>query len=418
MNTRKVLSTALFTILYTLSCSADNGHEDFLKKATEIGQALNSQGHNQLSIILAAEKLFEKYKDDQQALQILSQYTSTYYSIVSDHSNALIAADANASLPKEDSFDIEGFAESNAVEAIINLAKKTQIVMVNEAHHISQHRVLSIKLLEGLYSSGYRYLALEGLSHAVYPYTGPLLDEHGYYTKEPVFSLFIKTAEELGFEIISYDGAGSTIEARERLSAETLNSRIFAKNSQAKVFIHVGYAHINEESWLAANLKTMLNIDPLTISQTKIREKSKATYEKRLYRSLSSKSNNKQPFVLINENNQIWSSAPLSWDIDVIWPRTSYVKDKPNWMILGRTQQKIPITLCKEAYPCLVEVYSGSFAKDFDVEELTAADKTIKRSSESVSTVLLTHGVNTLFARDLDGRLLNRIEIVTNEQGH
>ena len=43
-------------------------------------------------------------------------------------------------------------------------AEKYQIVMINEAHHVPQHRVFTYRLLEDLWQKGYRYLALEALS--------------------------------------------------------------------------------------------------------------------------------------------------------------------------------------------------------------------------------------------------------------
>lgn len=412
---KTLLAFFILVMLSPVGIASATFDEEFLRKATEIGDALDSPSNSELAVILEAEKLQEKYKEDSQALQILSQYTATYYSIVADHKNALIAADANASVPKDETFEIPDYFQTNAIEAISDRASETQVVMVNEAHHIAQHRVLSIRLLKGLYEKGFRFLALEGMSNYVYPYKGPLLDKHGYYTNEPVFSMLIKTAEEMGFEIISYDAASSTIQERERLSAKNLKSRIFEKNPKAKVLIHVGYSHIDEDTWLAAEIKDLLDINPLTISQTKIREKSHPSFEVGVYEVLLSKRKNDEPFVLLNQNQLPWSSSPDRWDIDVIWPRTTYSNDKPTWMLLGREQIEIPNTLCKNIYPCFVEVFHRRVAPNRDIELLTAHDKTIVRDSKSVSTILLAHGENTILAKDSNDMLINRVEYTSEK---
>ncbi|MBF7074196.1 hypothetical protein ISG33_12370 [Glaciecola sp. MH2013] len=397
-------------VLFAFGIASAAFDDDFIRKATEIGDALESSSNNELAVILEAEKLQEKYKEDSQALQILSQYTATYYSIVADHKNALIAADTNASIPKDETFEISGYFQTDAIQTILNRSDETQVVMINEAHHIAQHRVLSIRLLKGLYNKGFRFLALEGMGSYIYPYSPPLLDNHGYYTNEPVFSMLIKTAEEMGFEIVSYDGASSTIKMREHLSAKNLKARIFDKNSKAKVLIHVGYSHINEDTWLAAEINDLLDINPLTVSQTKIREKSHTKFEVALYDVLLAKKQSDEPFVLINQNQEIWSSNPEKWDIDVIWPRTIYSNDKPKWMTLGREQIKIPNLLCNNTYPCFVEVFHGRVAPNRDIESLTAHDKTIVRDSKNVSTILLMHGENTILAKDANNMVINRIE--------
>ncbi|RYG79887.1 hypothetical protein EON77_08555 [bacterium] len=61
----------------------------------------------------------------------------------------------NSSLAGYRAVDAEGF--------LLRAAERNRVLMVNEAHHLPQTRVLSTRLLWGLWKRGYRYLALETL---------------------------------------------------------------------------------------------------------------------------------------------------------------------------------------------------------------------------------------------------------------
>src|SRR6476646_12211948 len=56
------------------------------------------------------------------------------------------------------------FEPCDAVAAILELADKHQVIMINEAHHVPMHRAFTVQLLEGLYQKGFRYFAAETLS--------------------------------------------------------------------------------------------------------------------------------------------------------------------------------------------------------------------------------------------------------------
>jgi len=47
--------------------------------------------------------------------------------------------------------DLAGFVPEDAVAAITTLAAQRQVVMINEAHHVPQHRLTTLLLLESLW---------------------------------------------------------------------------------------------------------------------------------------------------------------------------------------------------------------------------------------------------------------------------
>jgi hypothetical protein len=178
-------------------------------------------------------------------------------------------------------------------ERVADLARSTQIVIINEAHDIPWHRMTTQSLLGPLWDQGYRYLAAEAFSEEV----GDYPDEEfgrlsaGYYTVDPTFGELIRTAKRLGYKLVPYEAApppatfdgsrSERIALREERQANHLMDRIFASDPTAKVIVHVGYSHAAEVPiplfdggtmpWMAARLKEKSEIDPLTIDQTHCR---------------------------------------------------------------------------------------------------------------------------------------------------
>jgi hypothetical protein len=161
--------------------------------------------------------------------------------------------------------------------------------MFNEAHDIAQHRVLTYRMLSGLWKQGYRYFAAESLNSSASSQInkGYVTNNIGYYTRESIYANLVLKAKEIGFEIISYDlhkpSKLNTIDERETNSALTIKEKVFDKDPNAKIIIHVGYSHINEEEWLASKLKSITNLETLTIDQTTRIERSNREFEHPTY---------------------------------------------------------------------------------------------------------------------------------------
>src|ERR1700722_12070140 len=137
-----------------------------------------------------------------------------------------------------------------ALLVVDSMAANTRIVMINEAHHVPQHRAFAIQLLKHLRKKGFRYFAAETL--AMYDHDlqtrGYPTNASGYYTAEPVYGDLVRTALKLGYRVIPYEAAGSfkNAEEREQAQASNLVEAIFKKDVHAKVIIYAGYSHIDE----------------------------------------------------------------------------------------------------------------------------------------------------------------------------
>ena len=185
---------------------------------------------------------------------------------------------------------------TDPVQAIIQAARKTSIVIINESHERSEHRGFTTAILTPLHAEGYTTLAMEALSNPQ-PDTPPkfyspflrepglpyLTDEDGFYLGEAAFGRLGRTAKRLGYALVPYeahhDPATATLSQTERIAvreeaqASALAAWV-AAHPGAKLLVHVGYHHAIEVPtadglrWMATRLKAKTGIDPLTISQT------------------------------------------------------------------------------------------------------------------------------------------------------
>ena len=101
-------------------------------------------------------------------------------------------------------------AESRpALAYIAARAAGHRVVMVNERHHVSTERLLTLELLRPLYEQGFRYLAAEALwdgedqlNRRSYP-----IRETGGYVSDVVFGELLREAIAIGYEVVPYEAS-------------------------------------------------------------------------------------------------------------------------------------------------------------------------------------------------------------------
>lgn len=180
--------------------------------------------------------------------------------------------------------------EGDVIGTIAGLAADKRIVVINEAHDRPHHREFTRKLATRLAPLGYTHFAAEAfdpetLENDELPYART---DSGMYVNESVFGSLVRTVKNLGFVLIAYDARISDAEAgleaservrrREERQATKLADVLAALPESHRILIHVGYSHAaevpvrgfggNELEWMAARLKRLTGIDPLTIDQT------------------------------------------------------------------------------------------------------------------------------------------------------
>ncbi|MEM6726241.1 MAG: hypothetical protein AAF598_19510 [Bacteroidota bacterium] len=285
------------------------------------------------------------------------------------------------SLTPRDSLELLTFRATDAFDYLAERTKEEEIVIISEAHHKPQHRVFTTQLLEQLYANGFRYLGLECLTNNPvdsnlflmdtelnergYPMDSPIT---GYYAQEPQMGQLIRKALELGFELFAYERTQKGIE---RDLQQALNIQRFLQQQQekspgkeiGKVVIHCGWYHAIESAfpkrqsdhYMAYHLKQLTGIDPLTIYQDALSEKS--LFPASPYYELIEA---KEISILINPKNEVYQGPARMdhFDVLIYHPPTRMINGRPHWIaenpaLIAHELQLMP----RMDYPILAKAY-------------------------------------------------------------
>jgi hypothetical protein len=252
------------------------------------------------------------------------------------------------------------FEPCDAVAAILELADKQQVIMINEAHHVPMHRAFTAQLLEGLYQKGFRYFAAETLNagDATLQTRGyPTLNTGGY-TAEPVYADLVRTALNIGYTVTAYECEDSpsqqtenpvpAMNVREQGQAKNLKERILDSDPKAKIIIHAGFAHIykkpqvdknGELHWMALAFQELTGIEPLSIDQVEMSEANKPENENADYRFAIDKGLVSDRAVVLRDKEKgsyfVRTANGDFYDLTVIHPRSRYENGRPTWLAMG-----------------------------------------------------------------------------------
>ena len=303
------------------------------------------------------------------------------------------------------------FRAVDAAQAIATLAASRRIVLVNEAHHVAQTRVLTLALLPRLRALGFTHFAAEGLDERDRDLAtrGYPTDASGVYVREPLYGEIVRTALALGFVVVPYESttAGADTAAREEEQARHLVERVFRAQPQARLFVHAGYAHVHKRAGyldadpMAVHLQRMSGFDPLSIDQT-VLHPIDARREYKDYRSLVQRFAIHSPSVMLAERDRsAWSLEPDHYDVSVILPPPTHgVVGRPDWLVLDGAREVVPIDLDlrEEHLPCVIEArYATESAK------AVPADRMLVERGNGQVVLFLRPGKYRLAAVDVNG---------------
>jgi len=228
-----------------------------------------------------------------------------------------------------------------AKDFIAKKSKDYHFTLINEAHWNSQHRSFTKSLLKPLWDYGYRYLALETLSHedTLIHERGYPVTSTGYYTKDSNFGNLVREALRIGYNLIPYETQNNVDGTlRDRDQAMTIVTESFKKDSIGKVLIHAGYSHINETGDsnyepMGYQLKKLISQDILTIDQESMTAYTDVSKQHDYYRESDKKFGFEEPTILLDSENKV-IIKPLFTDridIQVYHPKTSFIKRRQDW---------------------------------------------------------------------------------------
>jgi hypothetical protein len=307
--------------------------------------------------------------------------------------------------------DAGTFHASDAADAVATLARDRRIVMVNEAHHIGETRLLTLALLPRLREEGFTHVAVEGLDEHDRDLVarGYPTKASGPYIREPLYGEIVRIALRLGFIVVPYEStrADADLDGREEDQARHILERVFRGRDDARLLVHAGYAHVHKRAdyldadTLAMRLKRMTGFDPLSIDQTILRPISPAR-EHPAYRELQQRFVVSTPAVLLRPDHSAWSLEPDFYDVSVILPPTNLVNGRPDWLALGGERIATPIGLDLQpaSLPCVVE---ARYASEGDAA--VPADRALVERADIPTVLFLRPGEYRVAAFTSSGRV-------------
>jgi len=338
----------------------------------------------------------------------------------------------------------------SAADVITKLASDRRTLLVNEAHHDAHTRQLTLALLPRLRALGFNYFAAEALvdeDAALMQRGYPTITSGTEYLREPSYGDIVRMALKLGYTVVSYDVDKSNTQDRETGQANNLYKKVFAKDPNARLFIHAGYAHIDKAKGrlgntipMAMQLQKLTGIEPLSVDQTQFREQIPS--EPDAYQQLIKEFPPDGPTVLVNRiTSKPWSARPDMYDVNVILPPTGqgaldsgYVQpstivhdmvrvqpmlahyvntQRPEWLTLNneRFPYTVSTALCKVTAPCVVDAHYIDESND-----AIAADRYAFMQNDTSSKLYLRPGSYRLRAWDIRGRTLSEQVITVDKR--
>ncbi len=372
--------------------------------------------------LLVAEKKLQAAREGSPTA-MASQMLASALSRVGDYEGAIAEfrkGDAKVgTVPRNDAPTakevIAGYEILPAIEAIVKEAKDRQVVILNEAHHISRHRAFAQILAARLREIGFEFLACETFSHQIEALAkrGHVVVSDGTYTREPLFADFVRQSLKLGFIPVAYEtdgrrtkpGASSaeSINQRETDQAENLVERIFKQNPKARVFIYVGYSHLLKKErprngaepgqtvqWMAGRLKAKTGIDPLTIDQVAMTDPAASSPHAAVIAEVFAAKEMKTSAMVLRHLKEprylVLGSYQGDADIQVFHRNTRMVDGRPDWLAMEayRRPHEIPADLLAGSGRRLIKAH-------FEGEDDTviAVDQIVVSGKEKSPPVLM-----------------------------
>ncbi len=354
---------------------------------------------------------------------------STYYynslrsqleSFAGNHLSALDYASANtyASRVRRNGAEFrvtelpEAAAATPATEYVISRAGDHRIVVVNERHHATNDRLLTMELLLALAEKGFRYLAIEALwwqdpiNERGFP-----VGQTGWYINDVAFAEMLRVAIGAGYRLIPYEirpeqRSGPRGNDREYWQARNIVEAVFDDDVDARLLVHCGYDHALElrrsrRQPMAAHLHQMSTYDPLTIDQTTLAEEAAVEVTHPLRIEAQSRGLlTDEPVVLTDESGAAVGSG-RQFDISVFGAVTRYFNGRPHWMSMGGRRKAVAVSTpeCADE-PCMVEVLTAAQPSALPVDCMEA------KGVSNVVYIPISPGDWVLRTYRLDGELL------------
>jgi hypothetical protein len=392
---------------------------------------------NYLGPLVALQKREAAYLASEQWRDMFYTMMSYAHSFVGNDAEAIAYYDrgqAPGPLKETVGSTLDRYSPRSALAVIAAAADREQVIMVNEQHHVPMHRAFTTRLLSVLYAKGFRYFAVEGVNE-----TDTQLNGRGYpvygtglYPAEPAFGEMLRVALKLGFEVVPYEYRGRCPpkpdepqfcnNERERGQAQNIYDRILRAHPDAKILVHAGAGHIQEYrgkdlTIMAAHFKEISRIDPFTVDQIEMMERSAPEYEEADYRYAARKGWVKEPTIFVSAGGEFWKNRAGQFDTvdaQVFHPRVGHRGGRPLWLQAGGLRK--PYVMSGEMLsnaglkPSGVLLVQAFFAGEG--QGAVPADQVVASKSNPKPVLMLRPGAYRVRVIDEAGKVRNEFKVI------
>lgn len=298
----------------------------------------------------------------------------------------------------EDLTRFDDAVAKDALAEIVERAKQTRVVIINETHDNPRDRAFVLAVAEALRPLGYTVYAAEGFSNGLASDGTPLPQRlmadgyarrgTGFYIADPMFALLVRRVLQLGYRPLPYEYApplekmaayrsatkAQSIALREQGQAENLARAIAAAQPNEKFLVHAGYSHAAERpigpegdrhEWMAARLARLTRINPLTVDQTDLTEYAGTPSLRALYARLIPRVGARPKVFMKNGTGVSTGPKGGATDLQVVHPPIRIVGGRPDWLQrTGRRAIPVPSELLPKRGRRLVQVFGANDALD------------------------------------------------------
>ncbi len=282
------------------------------------------------------------------------------------------------------------FEPRDALAAIVGQARNRRIVILNEAHQVSQHRAFATLLALELRKQGFGYLAVEtldartpgrvaGLQRRGYP-----LAEDGFYSKEPLFGDFLRRSLAAGYKLVAYEHTAYSADydelapvdrqiQREEGQAQNIMDRVFVSDPHARIFIYVGHGHVNKGltdfdgrmiALMAERLREKSGTEPLCIDQTAPARPALAEQHRLLLDSVMGAFYGDSIVMASKRDGTFWNPGQVDMQV---WHRPATLRlGREHWLAMAgyRRPRAIPSKLLPREGRRLVQAFVAGESPD------------------------------------------------------
>lgn len=423
----RIILAGIMCVLWCSSFSPAAAQEDETasseqqaQEAIAILQAAIETAHS--GRYLEALHMLETAQDVPEAfVSSFNQGVGTYRAYVGDEAAAI---DAFRHLGEsEEDFDpdtlMHPLEARNAIETIRAAADGHRVVMINEAHNVSRNRAFTTELISALHEDGFTIFAAEGFNTG----TAALMEEHGYpqhgmsaYIQDPFFAGMMREAHRLGMTLAYYEEQPEQsclpeCTANERSQGRELNqarnlAAVVEENPDARIIVHVGYAHLAETAneytgnlLMGGHFARLTGLDPLTIDQFRGTPRVMPSHDQEMA-FLSENYPISEPTIYYDVSGEPYRLADYA-DLTVIHPTLPDIYGRPGW--IGMSGYRHPYQISSAELPDVRPIVLMAHMEGEPDEAIPVDQLIVEAGDAGPTTLMLPIGRYRLSAQQLDG---------------